>query len=90
MYDLVYMVRTNIYVEESQTSALDELSRLQGISRAELVRRLIDQGLGNPSPDLDSDLRAISESFAAWGVGREPWSRQGDARGRHLERARGE
>ena len=88
MYDVMYMIRTNIYLAESQTVALDELSRRQGISRAELVRRMIDQSLGTPVPDPDGDLRAISDSFAAWGEGQEPWSRQGDARERHLGRPR--
>ncbi|MGC1183713.1 MAG: CopG family transcriptional regulator [Candidatus Dormiibacterota bacterium] len=82
------MFRTNIYLDESQTAALDELAGRQAISRAELVRRMIDQGLGTPVPDLDADLRAISESFAALGEGQEPWSRQGDARERHLGRLR--
>lgn len=86
MYDVMYMIRTNIYLDEAQTVALDELSRRQGISRAELVRRMIDQSLGTPVPGPDADLRAISESFAAWGEGQEPWSRQGDARERHLGR----
>lgn len=89
MYNLVYMKRTNIYLEESQAATLHQLSERAGVSRAELVRRLIDQGLGDVAPDLESDLRAISESFAVL-AGGSRWWRGRDARGRHLDRVRGQ
>lgn len=57
------MKRTNLYLDESQTEALDELARDQGISRAEVVRRLIDRSLGTATADLESDIAAIDESF---------------------------
>jgi hypothetical protein len=57
------MNRTNIYLDEDQACSLDEVARAQGISRAALSRRLIDQGLGHNDGDLESDLAAIEESF---------------------------
>jgi hypothetical protein len=58
------MNRTNIYLEESQSAALEAASRAQGISRAELVRRLIRRGMGEAKEsDLEIDLAAINESF---------------------------
>jgi hypothetical protein len=58
------MNRTNIYLEESQSAALEAASRAQGISRAELVRRLISRGMGEAhEADLEIDLAAINESF---------------------------
>ena len=58
------MQRTNIYLEESQTEAMDALAAQQGISRAELIRRLIDEGLAR-QPSIDSLLSAINDSFGA-------------------------
>lgn len=59
------MNRTNIYLEPRQTEALDELARLDGVARAEVVRRLIDEGLTERRGRLERDLRAIRESFGA-------------------------
>lgn len=79
------MQRTNIYLAREQTDALDRRAAELGISRAELIRRLLDQALAERPGDLSSDLRAIEASFGSLGaiapVGREP-----DARARHLER----
>jgi hypothetical protein len=88
MHDLVYMRRTNIYLGESQATALEQLSQLKGVSRAELVRRLIDRGLGVQTADLESDLRAISESFAVLAGEAEHVRRGRDGRQRHLEAVR--
>ncbi len=88
MYGPVYMRRTNIYLGESQTAALDQLSQRAGFSRAELVRRLIDSGLGVEASDLESELRAISESFAVLSGERERWRRGPDPRERYLDRVR--
>lgn len=57
------MNRTNIYLEPRQTEALDELARLDGVARAEVVRRLIDEGLAERRGRLEHDLRGIEESF---------------------------
>jgi hypothetical protein len=85
-------LRTNIYLETRQAAALDAVANAQGISRAELVRQLIDRGIGGTELDQEADLAAIEASFGALrGVDdfvapvREP-----DDRARHLNRiARG-
>jgi len=82
------MVRTNIYLDEAQIAALEAASRDLGVSRAELVRRLIDSGLGTPQPaGLEADLEAIERSFGVGGASTAP-PRQPDERARHLERVR--
>lgn len=81
------MRRTNLYLDETQTAALDEVARGQGISRAELVRRLVDRGIGTRPADLAADLTAIEESFGV--LGDESLSSRGpDARTAHLESIR--
>lgn len=62
--------RTNVYLDDAQTVALDEVARGQGILRAELVR-----GLRSTSVDQEADLAAIEESFGVLvhdGSGRGP------------------
>lgn len=78
------MQRTNIYLEDAQTEALDRLAADEGISRAELIRRMLDRGLVGRDEDLAGDLSAIEASF---GVLRdlEVQSRGRDARDRHLD-----
>lgn len=57
-------LRTNIYLDEAQAAAVDQAARAQGISRAELVRQLIDKGINtSASSDLEADLAAIDASF---------------------------
>jgi Ribbon-helix-helix protein, copG family len=83
-------LRTNIYLEEGQAAALDQAARAQGISRAELVRQLIDRGIaGSASSDVEADLAALEASFgtltgddAVNVIARGP-----DDRSRHLQRA---
>lgn len=82
------MQRTNIYLDDRQTSSLSRVARAQGISRAELVRRLIDRGLGEADGDLDSDLAAIEASFGVLGVDEGMPVRGPDQRGRHLDQLR--
>ena len=41
------MKRTNIYLAEGQADALDRAARAAGISRAELIRELIDRAIGS-------------------------------------------
>lgn len=77
------MKRTNIYLGEEQTAALDRLAEQEGVSRAELIRRLIDRSLVNADESLASDLDALEDSF---GVLRDidvP-VRGGDGREEHL------
>jgi ribbon-helix-helix CopG family protein len=81
------MKRTNIYLDEGQSAALERLARTQGISRAELIRQLIDRSIGaSGAADLDADLDAIRESF---GIARDEdifLGRGSDERSRHLDR----
>jgi ribbon-helix-helix CopG family protein len=57
--------RTNIYLGEAQTAALDRLAAQEGPSRAEAIRQLLDRGLASSDESLASDLRAIGDSFGA-------------------------
>lgn len=57
------MRRTNIYLEERQTEALDQIASQEGVSRAEVIRRLLDKALGGYDDDLERDLAAIDASF---------------------------
>lgn len=57
-------LRTTIYLEQRQAAALDEAAAAQGISRAKLIRELIDGGIAAARPsDLEADLAAIEQSF---------------------------
>ncbi len=82
-------LRTNIYLEQAQAVALDHAARAQGISRAELVRQLIDKGIHESgSSNLESDLAAIDASFGtlSHGDARSVIARAPDERSRHLDR----
>jgi ribbon-helix-helix CopG family protein len=57
------MKRTNIYLGEEQTAALDRLAAQEGVSRAELIRRLLDRFLLNTDDSLASDVGALEDSF---------------------------
>jgi hypothetical protein len=57
------MNRTNIYLEDRQTEALDRFAGEEGVSRAEVIRRIIDRGIGAGDDTLASDLAAIDRSF---------------------------
>ncbi|HZY75028.1 MAG TPA: CopG family transcriptional regulator [Jatrophihabitantaceae bacterium] len=81
------MQRTNLYLDERQTAALDQISRAQGISRAEVVRRVIDRSLASEPADLDGDLAAIESSFGVLADLDLP-TRGPDARAAHLEEIR--
>lgn len=59
------MKRTNIYLDEEQTTTLDRLATQEGVSRAELIRQLLNRVLANADDSLASDLEAIEESFGA-------------------------
>ncbi len=43
---MAYMGRTNIYLTEEQQKRLANRAREMGVSKSELVRRLLDEGLG--------------------------------------------
>ena len=81
------MKRTNIYLGEEQSAAVEDAARARGISRAELIRRLVDSGLsGTGSADLQADLGAISESFGVLSDSGDFLARGPDHRARHLDR----
>lgn len=81
------MQRTNLYLEPRQTAALDEIARAEGISRAEVVRRLIDRSLSQAPDDLANGLEAIESSFGVLSGAAIP-VRGPDERSDHLERIR--
>ena len=84
------MKRTNIYLEETQSAALDQMAQAQGISRAELIRQLIDAELGGGTgSDLDADLTAIRDSFGVLRNDGVTFARGEDDRSRHLQRIAG-
>lgn len=81
------MKRTNIYLGEQQSAAVADAARARGISRAELIRQLIDSGLsGSRSADLETDLGAIAESFGVLSGSGDFLARGADERARHLDR----
>jgi Ribbon-helix-helix protein, copG family len=65
------MKRTNIYLAEGQAAALDRVAAAEGVSRAELIRELID--------------RAIGDSFGVL-AGQEAFTRTRDQRMDYLDR----
>jgi hypothetical protein len=80
------MKRTNIYLAEGQAAALDRAARAAGVSRAELIRELIDRAIGgNPGSDLAADLAAIDGSFGIL-VGEDAFTRGRDERMDYLGR----
>lgn len=79
------MRRTNIYLDEEQTASLDRLADQQGVSRAELIRRLLDRALDNSDDNRASDLKAINDSFGALRDIEPPDRAPGD-REEHLDR----
>jgi hypothetical protein len=80
------MKRTNIYLAEGQAAALDQAAAAEGVSRAELIRELIDRAIGgNPGADLTADLAAIRDSFGSL-AGQAAFSRTRDQRMDYLDR----
>ncbi len=79
------MQRTNIYLDERQVEALDRLAQTEGVSRAEVIRRLLDRQLDRRDDSLQADLVAIEGSFGA-AAGVEPTPRGADERALHLDR----
>jgi Ribbon-helix-helix protein, copG family len=80
------MKRTNIYLAEGQAAALDRAAEAEGVSRAELIRELIDRAIGgHPGADLSADLAAINGSFGIL-AGQETFPRTRDQRMEYLDR----
>ena len=79
------MRRTNIYLEDRQTEALDRLAAGEGVSRAEVIRRLLDRALAGNDDRLAEDLAAIDRSFGVLAEFDVP-DREAGAREEHLAR----
>ena len=80
------MKRTNIYLADGQAAALDRIAQAEGVSRAELIRELIDRAIGgHPGADLSADLAAIDGSFGILAE-QEAFSRSRDQRADYLDR----
>jgi hypothetical protein len=56
------MKRTQIYISEEQERRIAASAQDAGVSKAEIIRRLLDRGLGIED-GADTRLRAIDESF---------------------------
>lgn len=80
------MNRTNIYLTDEQREQLDARAHAIGVSRAELIRQVLDQALAGESDQVATDLAAIKESFGALGGGALTVDRGDGARRAHLER----
>src|SRR5436305_7486985 len=79
------MKRTNIYLAEGQADALDRVAQA-GVSRAEVIRELIDRAIGgHTGADLVADLAAIYGSFGVL-AGQGAFNREPDERMSYLER----
>jgi len=80
------MKRTNIYLADGQAAALDRVAQAEGVSRAELIRELIDRAIGgHPGADLSADLAAIEGSFGILAE-QAAFSRSRDQRADYLDR----
>lgn len=80
------MNRTNIYLSDEQIAQLDRRARAEGVSRAELIRQLLDRLLYGESDRLSADLAAIDASFGLLADVEIELDRSDGARGAHLER----
>ena len=80
------MKRTNIYLAEGQAAALDQVAQAEGVSRAELIRELIDRAIGgHPGADVAADLAAIDGAFGIL-ADEESFGRVRDKRMDYLDR----
>ncbi|MCL6642584.1 MAG: ribbon-helix-helix domain-containing protein [Candidatus Bipolaricaulota bacterium] len=60
------MIRTQIYLDESQKQALKHLSAEQGVSVAELIRLAIDRLLAEERSRTADFEAALNRSFGIW------------------------
>lgn len=79
------MHRTNIYLDEQQSEQLDQVAAQEGVSRAELIRRLLARALAGTDHDLEVDLVAIRSSHGVLRGGASA-ARGRDLRAEHLDR----
>ena len=80
------MHRTNIYLTDEQVAQLDRRARAEGMSRAELIRQLLDRLLGTESDRLGADIAAIDASYGLLADVEIELDRSDGARGAHLDR----
>jgi predicted DNA-binding protein len=67
--------RTQIYLTEEQRTRVDEVSEAEGISMAEVIRRALDQYLGD-DVDATAALRAtFGAAPDATAPSRDEWQR---------------
>jgi len=57
------MVRTQIYLDEGQKTALDKLSAESGATVSELIRRAVDEFIAKRGVDFED---ALERSFGIW------------------------
>ena len=79
------MRRTNIYLDDQQTALLDQRAADEGVSRAELIRRLIDKGLNSSADPAGALHTAIDLSFGSM-IAVEGTARDAGAREEHLDK----
>ncbi|MGL5863083.1 MAG: CopG family transcriptional regulator [Phycicoccus sp.] len=79
------MHRTNIYLSDSQRVQLERRAHAEGVSRAELVRQLLDRALRGDADRLDVDLAALDGSFGVLCDEQPDLDRAGGARAAHLD-----
>ncbi len=82
------MRRVTLYLDDQQFVILDRLADQEGVSRAHVIRRLLDRALFEGDADRDADLDAIDRSFEAL-PDREAAERGPDGRADHLSRVWG-
>ena len=81
------MKRTSIYLDERQAAALNDLAHARGVSRAELIRCLLDSATNGPHGEsLFDDLATIEASFGVLQEDDDFIARGPDERSRHLDR----
>lgn len=78
-------VRMNINLDKEQAELLDRLARGQGVSRAEMIRGLLDRSLRDEVDDVAAGLAAIDESFGVLADVDVP-ERRGRDRDEHLDK----
>ncbi len=73
-----------IYLDERQAEELDRRAAAAGVSRSELIRRLVSRAMEGDADDAEADLAAIEGSHGAL-RDVEPSSRGDDERAAHLD-----
>ena len=68
--------RTQVYLSEEQRARVDRLTRSEGVTLAEVVRRALDRYLEETDPDPGPALRATFGSIPdASAPSRDEWDR---------------